>query len=59
MAGERDGRERIIGAARVRRTQGRAGAFINALVSFIVNAFVVWQISRAFIKPSRSPSRWR
>jgi len=28
----------------------RYGAFINAIIAFIVIAFVVWQISRMFIK---------
>jgi large conductance mechanosensitive channel len=28
----------------------RYGAFINAIIAFIIVAFVVWQISRAFIK---------
>jgi large conductance mechanosensitive channel len=28
----------------------RYGAFINAIIAFVVIAFVVWQISRSFIK---------
>src|SRR5215212_6230936 len=28
----------------------RYGAFINALIAFVVIAFVVWRISKAFIK---------
>jgi large conductance mechanosensitive channel len=28
----------------------RYGAFINAIIAFIVIAFVVWQVSRMFIK---------
>jgi large conductance mechanosensitive channel len=28
----------------------RYGAFINAIIAFVVIAFVVWQVSRSFIK---------
>ena len=28
----------------------RYGAFINAIIAFVVIAFVVWQISKSFIK---------
>jgi large conductance mechanosensitive channel len=28
----------------------RYGAFVNALIAFVIIAFVVWQISKAFIK---------
>ncbi len=30
----------------------RWGAFINTIISFVVIAYVVWQISRTFIKPA-------
>ena len=29
----------------------RWGAFVNAIIAFVVIAFVVWQISKMFIKP--------
>ena len=29
----------------------RWGSFINAVIAFLVIAFVVWQISKMFIKP--------
>lgn len=33
----------------------RYGAFINAIIAFIVIAFVVWQVSRTFIKEPAPP----
>jgi large conductance mechanosensitive channel len=33
----------------------RYGAFINAIIAFLVIAFAVWQISRSFIKEAPSP----
>jgi large conductance mechanosensitive channel len=33
----------------------RYGAFINAIVAFIVIAFVVWQVSRRFIRDDEPP----
>ena len=33
----------------------RYGAFINAIIAFLVIAFVVWQISRTFIKEEPTP----
>jgi large conductance mechanosensitive channel len=29
----------------------RWGAFVNAVIAFIIIAFVVWQISKMFMKP--------
>ena len=33
----------------------RYGAFINTVVSFVIIAFVVWWLSRMFIKPEPEP----
>jgi large conductance mechanosensitive channel len=33
----------------------RYGQFINAVIAFVVVAFVVWRISKAFIKPATEP----
>ena len=33
----------------------RYGAFINAVIAFVVIAFVVWQVSRTFIKEEPPP----
>jgi large conductance mechanosensitive channel len=33
----------------------RYGAFINAIIAFIVIAFVVWQVSRMFVKEQTPP----
>ena len=33
----------------------RYGAFINAIIAFLVIAFVVWQVSRTFIKEPTPP----
>src|SRR3954447_10699340 len=33
----------------------RYGAFINAIIAFVVIAFVVWQISRTFIREAPQP----
>jgi large conductance mechanosensitive channel len=33
----------------------RYGAFINAVIAFVLIAFVVWQLSRAFIKEEAPP----
>jgi large conductance mechanosensitive channel len=33
----------------------RYGAFLNAIIAFVVIAFVVWQISRVFIKEETPP----
>ena len=33
----------------------RYGAFINSVISFIVIAFVVWQISKMFVKEETPP----
>jgi large conductance mechanosensitive channel len=33
----------------------RWGAFINAVISFVIVAFVVWRISKAFIKEGPEP----
>ena len=33
----------------------RWGSFVNAIIAFVVIAFVVWQVSRTFIKEEPSP----